>query len=90
MELDQVTDEAVQEPGEAAQEPAEGSEVTQELAREEPGADIVAKEEQDDVPKLVKVQSLAKSTLRQPSSGWPIEPGKDSVRCWSTVGWKTS
>ena len=69
-----------------ATEPVEEQAVIgQELAREEPGTGPVAEEEQDGVPKLVKVQSLAKSTLRQPSSGWSIESGK--VREMLVDGW---
>ena len=85
QEPTQVTDEAVQEPA----EPTEVTQEAKEVATQESGQEQEAKpaegSEQKEVPELVNVQSLAKSSLRQPSSGWVIEPGK--ARNMLVDGW---
>jgi hypothetical protein len=69
-------DQGEQEPGAQAREPenVEGS------GAEEPAepAVVTGQEsgESDDEDQLVSVSNAAKSSLRQPSSGWVIEPGK--------------
>lgn len=98
QEPTQVTDEAVQDSDQelvteaSVQEPAEPTEVTQEAKEDatqesgqEQGAEPAEGSEQKEVPELVTVQSLAKSSLRQPSSGWVIEPGK--ARNMLVDGW---
>ena len=76
----QSQDQGVQEPGAQAQEPenvegpgaeepAEPAEVTNQDPEQSGGQD-------GDEDTLVSVSNAAKSSLRQPSSGWVIEPGK--------------
>ena len=66
-------DQGAQEPesaeGPDAEEPAEPAEVTNQDP-EQSGAP------EGDEDTLVSVSNAAKSSLRQPSSGWVIEPGK--------------